>query len=274
LLKLLCISKNIKLISRLSILVLNIFFSYILGYSQTEITYGVEKKNNPEVSKEILQMLFGGRISEENQYISWKPNPKELIAVNSLGLATSMIDTVITYYVGDSKFALYILKSFVIDEEGNAMSSNADVPTMSLALFEVESDSLNLLAFNKFVCQKGYMNMFPKLKILPLGVNFMALSIEEEEHKDLDLFTTFYSLSPWELGREVMSLPIWRIHEYSDNPVFQKASFELKKPANIESEYFDVNVNYQLVRQKESREIILKKWNSTYQYDGRRWEKI
>jgi uncharacterized protein YneF (UPF0154 family) len=262
------------MISRFFFLVLNILLGYILGYSQTEITYRVELKNNPNVSKEILQMLFGGKISVENQSISWKPNPKELIAVNSLGLATSMIDTVLNYNIGDSKFALSILKSFVIDEEGNAMSSNADVPTMSLALFEVESDRLNLLAFNKLVCQKGNMNMFPKLNVLQLGVNLMALSIEEEEHKDLDLFTTFYSLSPWELGREVMSLPIWRIHEYSDNPVFQKATFELKKPANIESEYFDVNVNYQLVRQKESREIIIKKWNSNYQYDGRRWEKI
>ena len=161
-----------------------------------------------------------------------------------------------------------------MDEEGNILSSNADVPTLSLALFDIDGDSLNLLAFNKLVCQKGNMNMLPKLGVLLLGVNFIALSIEEEELKDSDIFTTFYSLSPWELGREIMSLPTSKIQEYSENPVIQKATFEIKRPKNVESEYFDIIVYYQLVRQKEQGETILKKWNCTYQYDGRRWEKI
>ncbi len=262
------------MISKFSFLVFNIVFGYSIGYCQTEITYRVDKKYNSDVSKEILQLLFEGEFSVISQSISWKPNPKELFLVDSLGFATTKVDSVINYNAGGVNYALYILKSFVMDEEGNAMSSNADVPTLSLALFDIEGDSLNLLAFNKLVCQKGSMNMFPKLSVLPLGVNFMALSIEEEEHKDLDLFTTYYSLTPGELGREVLSFPIWRIQEYSEDPVFQKATFEIKKPENIESEYFDIVVSYQLVRQKELGETILKKWNSTYQYDGRRWEKI
>jgi hypothetical protein len=262
------------LISKLSFLVFNIFFSYTLGYCQTETFYRIEKKNNPDVSKEILQLLFEGEVSDISQAISWKPNPKELFVVNSLGFATTKVDSVINYNSGGVNYALYILKSFVMDEEGNVLSSNADVPTLSLALFDIEGDSLNLLAFNKLVCQKGNMNMFPKLSVLSLGVNFMALSIEEEEHKDLDLFTTYYSLSPGELGREVMSFPTWKIQEYSENPLIQKATFEIKKPKNVESEYFDIIVYYQLVRQKELGVTILKKWNSTYQYDGRRWEKF
>jgi len=262
------------LISKFSLLVLNIVFGYSIGYCQTEITYRIERKNNPDESKEILQLLFGGEVSDISQSISWKPNAKELFAVNSLGVANTSVDSVIFFDAGGVNYALYILKSFVMDEEGNILSSNADVPTLSLALFDIDGDSLNLLAFNKLVCQKGNMNMLPKLGVLLLGVNFIALSIEEEELKDSDIFTTFYSLSPWELGREIMSLPTSKIQEYSENPVIQKATFEIKRPKNVESEYFDIIVYYQLVRQKEQGETILKKWNCTYQYDGRRWEKI
>ncbi len=262
------------MISKFSFLVFNILFGYSIGYCQTEITYRIERKNNPDVSKEILQLLFGGEVSDITQSISWKPKPKELFAVNSIGVANTSVDSVIYFDAGGVNYALYILKSFMKDEEGNMLSSNADVPTLSLALFDIDGDSLNLLAFNKLVCQKGNMNMFPKLRVVALGVNFMALSIEEEELKDSDIFTTFYSLSPWELGKEILSLPTSKIQEYSENAVIQKATFEIKKPKNVETEYFDIIVYYQLARQKELGETILKKWNSTYQYDGRRWEKI
>ena len=226
--------------------------------------------NNPS---NVLPILFNGNYSIEKKVISWKPNSKELISVNSLGFATTKVDTIMKYNLGGVNHLLFVLKSIVVDEEGNEQSSNADVPTMGLALFSLQEDSLALISFNKIVCQAGQMATFPKLNLVQIGSNYMSISVEEEDYKETDLFITYYSLQEWELGKEVFSIPIWKIINYSETPIIQTAKIKVQKPKNSSAEYFDLTISNNLIKQTYPKQTQIKKWESLYIYNGRRWDK-
>lgn len=236
--------------------------------NKEEFTFAFDIKN-PSI---VLQFLFNGKYSNEKEEISWKPNSKELISINSLGFVTK-VDTIMKYNLGGVNYSLFVLKSIVIDEEGNEQSSNADVPTMGLALFSLKEDSLVLISFNKIVCQAGRMATLPKINLVQLGTNFMTISVEEEDYKETDLFMTFYSLQEWELGKEVFSIPIWKIINYSETPIIQTSKIKIQTPKNSSAEYFELLVSNNLIKQTYPKETQIKKWDSFYFYNGRRWDK-
>ncbi len=251
------------------------FFICILhtsGICQPDLNYKINRAHNLDQDSLILNLLFHGEFSEGTNSITWKPCPGEIISVNAMGYATTKIDTIFNFTSAEIDYSLFILKSYATNEYAFELASNADVPTLGLALFQKEGDSLNLIAFNKMVCQVGYANLFPTLKIVPVGIGFMTLSIEEEDYKEVDLFHTFYSLRPWELGKDVFTISSSKMIEYKENPIIQKASVQVTYPLNESQEYFDLIVTYQLTKHHESKVKKLKEWKKTYQYNGRRWE--
>ncbi len=264
--------KKFKSKNMLKMILLGLSFMFItVANSQNSYLLKISEKN--KTSKDILNMIFSGNYSESNNTISWRPNPKEFFPVDSFGITNTKIDTVFNYEFQETKYSLYVFNSLIVDENGYRQESNADTPTMSLALFEKLRDSLKLISFNRFVCQNGHMGMFPKLKIVQLGDNFMSISVEEEDYKETDLFITYYSLQQWELGKEIFSIPTWKIISYSETPIIQTAKIKVQKPKTSSSEYFEIVVSNKLMKQTEPNETLIKKWESFHIFNGKRWEK-
>jgi hypothetical protein len=236
-------------------------------FGQNEINF----LKTPDVNERVLINLFEGKFDKENNSITWHPNPKESFPIGEYGETCKKLDTVINFSANDKKYSLYVFKSLAIDS-GVILESNADVPTMSLALFENKNDSINLLALNKNVCKVGQMGLFGKLEIVRLGTAFYALSVEEEDYKETDRFTTFYSINEWFFGKEVFTCPNWIVISYSEMPIYQRTTVKVQKPKSLDVEFYDLIITTTQFKPTVPKETVLKHIDKSFKFNGRRWD--